>query len=76
MADKHGESESFKLRTEIGSLASKRLEAISSKSRREEIFKVLSKRRKKWRRRHGYENTCKTQKRVNEIRYYAYSTAL
>lgn len=68
MADKHGESESFKLRTEIGNLASKRLEAICSKSRREEIFKVLGKRRKKWRRRHGHENTCKTQKGLIKLR--------
>ena len=55
MADKQdgGESESFKLRAEIVGLASKRLEAISSKSKEEKILKILDKRRRKWRKRHG-----------------------
>lgn len=71
MADKQGgaggESESAKLRSEIIRLASKKLEAIFSKTQEDEVGKVLDKRRRKWRKRHGlHENACKndSQKHV------------
>lgn len=63
MADKQGgetakaeaSSESALLREEIVSLISSRLETIGINPPRQEISKVLNKRKKKWRKRHGSE---------------------
>ena len=61
MADKQGgevtkaDSESALLREEIVSLISSRLESIGINPTKQEISKVLNRRKKKWRKRHKSE---------------------